>query len=70
MTQPQAKLAFGIINYLCVLPFLCSYSYMCLPCLLYYLPPQTMFMDSTAGLDIKHVANNAFVQFQVKGCAV
>ena len=24
-----------------------------------------MFMDSTVSLDIKHVANNAFVQFQV-----
>jgi Ras-related GTP-binding protein C/D len=24
-----------------------------------------MFMDSTSNLDVKHVANNAFVQFQV-----
>jgi len=29
-------------------------------------PHETMFMDELgAGLDIKHVANNAFVQFQV-----
>ena len=28
-------------------------------------PHETLFMDSASGLDIKYVANNAFVQFQI-----